>query len=119
MFSDAEALLFPSAGRPLIAVKSIHVSTNEMEEILQLLTARDIEHTNNAAPPSYAIFSIPQTQTLRSNSVNMSPSVHRSQSISSSSHFHESLLYIPKSSSTYLLTTAELHAFKGWWGQRA
>ncbi len=49
MFSDAEALLFQSAERALIDVKSIHVAANEMEEILQLLTERDIEHTNN--PP--------------------------------------------------------------------
>lgn len=47
MFTDAAALLFQSAERALIDVKSIHVATNEMEEILQLLTERDIEHTNN------------------------------------------------------------------------
>lgn len=65
MFSDAEALLFQSAERALIDVKSIHVATNEMEEILQLLTERDIEHTNNP-PTSFLrlpIFSIPQTCT--------------------------------------------------------
>lgn len=49
MFSDAEALLFQSAERELIDVESIHVATNEMEEILQLLTGRDIQQTNN--PP--------------------------------------------------------------------
>lgn len=40
-------LLFQSAAWPLIDVGSIHVAPNEMEEILQLLTERDIEHTNN------------------------------------------------------------------------
>lgn len=40
-------LPFQSAARPLIDVRSIHVAPNEMEEILQLLTERDIEHTNN------------------------------------------------------------------------
>lgn len=66
MFSDAEALLFQSAEQALIDVKSIHVATNEMEEILQLLTERDIEHTNNPPPPSFLrlpILSIPQTHT--------------------------------------------------------
>lgn len=53
-FSDAEALLFQSAKRALIDVKSIHVATNEMEEILQLLTEHDIERTNNPPLHSYA-----------------------------------------------------------------
>lgn len=85
-FSDAETLLFQSAERALIDVKSIHVATNEMEEILHLLTERDIEHTNN--PPTLLcsflrppIFSISQTYTLRSNSVNISPSVSASLSV--------------------------------------
>lgn len=64
-FCDAEALLFQSAERALSDVKSIHVATNEMEEILQLLTERDIEHTNN--PPSpilrLPIFSVPSAHT--------------------------------------------------------
>lgn len=67
MFSDAEALLFQSAKRALIDVKSIHVATNEMEEILQLLTERDIERTNNTPPPfpflRPPISSVPQTHT--------------------------------------------------------
>lgn len=82
----AETLLFQSAERALIDVKSIHVATNEMEEILHLLTERDIEHTNN--PPTLLcsflrppIFSISQTYTLRSNSVNISPSVSASLSV--------------------------------------
>lgn len=85
-FSDAETLLFQSAERALIDVKSIHVATNEMEEVLHLLTERDIEHTNN--PPTLLcsflrppIFSISQTYTLRSNSVNISPSVSASLSV--------------------------------------
>lgn len=70
LFSGAEALLFQSARRALIDVKSIHVATNEMEEILQLLTERDIEHTNNPPSPTTPvptptpISSIPQTHAL-------------------------------------------------------
>lgn len=77
MFSDAEALLFQSAKRALIDVRSIHVATNEMEEILQLLTERDIERTNNTPPPhSYAHpYSLFPRHTLQSNSVNISPTV--------------------------------------------
>ena len=56
MFSNAETLLFQSAERALIDVKSIHVATNEMEEILHLLTERDIEHTNNPPHPPLLIF---------------------------------------------------------------
>lgn len=84
MFSDAEALLFQSAKRALIDVKSIHVATNEMEEILQLLTERDIERTNNTPPTpphSYAHpYSLFPRHTLQSNSVNISPSVSASLS---------------------------------------
>lgn len=46
IFHDTEAFLFQSTERALIDAKSIHVAVNEMEEILQLLTERDIEHTN-------------------------------------------------------------------------
>lgn len=46
IFSHAAAL-FQSTERLLIDVKSIRVPTNEMEEILKLLTECDIEHTNN------------------------------------------------------------------------
>lgn len=66
MFSDAEGLLFQSAKRALIDVRSIHVATNEMEEILQLLTEHDIERTNNTPPTPFLrppVFSIPQTHT--------------------------------------------------------
>lgn len=73
MMLSTEALLFHSAERALIDVESILVATNEMEEILQLLTERDIEHTNNphphTAPPHPSQFqrlpivSIPQTHT--------------------------------------------------------
>lgn len=100
MFSDAEALLFQSAERALIDVKSIHVATNEMEEILQLLTERDIEHTNNPEPPlppslSYAYLYSPSLfprHTLQSNSVNISLSLRLSLPISFSVH-HKSLLH--------------------------
>lgn len=86
MFSDAEALLFQSAERALIDVKSIHVTTNEMEEILQLLTERDIEHTNNPPPPappqSYAYpYSTFPRHTLQSNSVSISLSVSAARSV--------------------------------------
>lgn len=47
MFSPAAALLFQSTERLLIDVGSVRVATNGMEEILKLLTERDIEHTNN------------------------------------------------------------------------
>lgn len=101
-FSDAETLLFQSAERALIDVKSIHVATNEMEEILHLLTERDIEHTNN--PPTLLcsflrppIFSISQTYTLRSNSVNISPSVSASLCLCYHVHFHKAFLHSDRS----------------------
>lgn len=84
MFSDAEALLFHSAERALIDVESILVATNEMEEILQLLTERDIEHTNNPTPPHPAPTpTVPQTLT---------PLWCFSVYISSSVAFHRGLL---------------------------
>lgn len=98
----AETLLFQSAERALIDVKSIHVATNEMEEILHLLTERDIEHTNN--PPTLLcsflrppIFSISQTYTLRSNSVNISPSVSASLCLCYHVHFHKAFLHSDRS----------------------
>lgn len=119
MFSDAEALLFQSAIRPLIAVKSIHVATNEMEEILQLLTERDIEHTNNPPPlvptPTHILRSS-DTRSSLTQSIFLCLSLRLSQSISSSVHF-TNLSYIQAdasiyseagSLSTYLLITAEL-----------
>ena len=76
MFSDAAALLFQSAKQAVIDVKSIHVATNEMEEILQLLTERDIEHTNSLPLHSNAYpYSPFPRRTLGSNSVNISLSV--------------------------------------------
>lgn len=82
MFADAAALLFQSAERALIDVKSIRVATNEMEEILQLLTERDIEHTNNLPLRSSAYpYSPFPRRTHRSNSVNISLSVSASLSV--------------------------------------
>lgn len=101
MFSDAEALLFQSAEQALIDVKSIHVATNEMEEILQLLTERDIEHTNNPEPPSHLLFPTPtyillsfspDTHSSLTQSIFLCLSLRLSRSISSSVH-HKSLLH--------------------------
>lgn len=100
MFSDAEALLFQSAKRALIDVRSIHVATNEMEEILQLLTERDIERTNNTPPPhSYAHpYSLFPRHTLQSNSVNISPTVSASLSAYSIRNaLHKAVLHQDKS----------------------
>lgn len=47
LISLAAALLFQSTEQLLIDVESVRVATNGMEEILKLLTERDIEHTNN------------------------------------------------------------------------
>lgn len=115
MFSDAEALLFQSAERALIDVKSIHVATNEMEEILQLLTERDIEHTNNPPLPPTPI-PLPR-HTLQSNSVDISLSDSLSLSVyhpvctstkPSYTQTDPSIYSKVGSLSTYLLITAEL-----------
>lgn len=100
MFSGAVALLFQSAERVLIDVKSIHVATNEMEEILQLLTERDIEHTNNPTThphPTLLSNAYPYSPFPRHSgltpSIPLCLSLHFFQSISSCVHFHKVLLH--------------------------
>lgn len=102
-FTDAAALLFQSAEQAPIDVKSIHVATNEMEEILQLLTERDIEHTNKLPLRSNAYpYSPFPRRTLCLNAANICLSLHLAQSISSSvqndkpSYIRKILAYILK-----------------------
>lgn len=100
-----QLLLFQSTERVLIDVESVRVATIGMEEILKLLTERDIEHTNNLPLlfSSYLHLPVPKKQIPPSSSRqyfsvsgSLSPYIHHIS-------LYKSVLY-PKDASIYSKT---------------
>lgn len=85
-----QLLLFQSTERVLIDVESVRVATIGMEEILKLLTERDIEHTNNLPLLFSSYLHLPF---LRSNPPPSSSRQYFSVSGSFSHYIHHISLY--------------------------
>lgn len=78
-----QLLLFQSTERLLIDVESVRVATIGMEEILKLLTERDIEHTNNlpVLSSSYLHSPFPRSKPSHRARVNISLSLGLSHTL--------------------------------------